>query len=293
MMSSGLFLRFQLSLLAVAGLAGCATLLMLPDAVNEDHYRAQAGDLRPQIDAKMKVISSGGRVTATGGKQIGILPVVYIYDATNTLKPNEEAYYVSIFNNGSGSWVRPFAVSASNAIRDELKARGFEPFIYANSDFEKLGMKQVNEVVDKEIFGTQFRAVAYNGDSDETNYAMTDITRFRNAIVSDVEGVMFMKIKADWEPSSANTMNGDIVMNTGVKLGYEIVLCGRDSGCTSLQTPFENGLGTNLFMPNRNTIDREGRDKNYDFLRSLHGDQLALIVKSAFRKMDAQGAFKK
>lgn len=274
-------------------LGGCASLLMLPDAVTEDHYRAQAGDLGPQIQSKMKAGIPGGRVSFEGSsREVGILPVVYVYDTTNTLKPNEEIYYTSIFNN-SGTWIRPFAVSASNAIRDELKARGLSPFIYANSDLEKLGMKDVNEVLRGELVGTPWRAVAYNGDSYETNYAMTDITRFRSAIVGDTQAVMFMKIKADWEPSSANTMNGDIVLNTAVKLGYEIVLCGAKSGCTSLSTPFENGLTTNLFMPNRNTIDKSGRDKNYDFLRDVHAEQLGQIVKAAFAKMDAQGAFKK
>jgi len=101
-----------------------------------------------------------------------------------------------------------------------------------------------------------------------------------------------MKIRADWEPTTANRLNGDIVLNTTLKLGYEITLCGSDSGCTTVSVPFDKGIGSNLFMPNRNTIEESGRDKNYTFLHTLHGEQLSKIVKLAFEKMDAAGTFK-
>lgn len=199
------------TILCVGFTAGCATLLMLPDELTEDHYKSQAGDITEQVKAKQNHITPGAKVIASGSKAIGILPVVYVYDTTNTLKENEEAYYTSIFNNSSGSWIRPFAISASNAIRDELKARGFSPFIYANSDLTQLGMKDVNTLLSSEIIGTPYRAVAYNGDSADTNYAMTDITKFRTAMVNNIQGVAYMKIRADWEPTSANRLNSDIV----------------------------------------------------------------------------------
>lgn len=291
MKSASRFFVGNVLALSLLSVVGCATLLMLPDEVSEDHYRSQSGDQSAQIKSKMAMMNPGAKLTARESKEVGILPVVYIYDTTNTLKKNEEVYYTSIFNNSTGSWIRPFAVSASNAIRDELTTRGFKPFIYANSDLVSLGMEDINALLG-DLTGTTFKAVAYNGDSRETNYAMTDVTQFRRAIVGKVDGVAFMKIKADWEPSSANTLNGDIVLNTGLKLGYEIVLCGADSGCTTAATSYDKGLMSNLFMPNRNTINDTGLDKNYELLRDLHEAQLKQIVKIAFERFDQQGTFK-
>lgn len=286
------FGKFFLSVFLPFLLTACSALLMLPDELSEAHYRESAGDISTQVKTKMIATNPGVRVGAGEGREVGILPVVYIYDTSNTLKKGEEAYYTSIFNNSSGSWIRPFAVDASNAIRDELTARGFKPFIYSNSDLQTLGMKSAMDLMPRELMGTQFRAIAYNGDSAETNYAMTDVTQFRNAIVNDIQAVAFMKIHADWEPSSANRLNGDIVLNTGLKFGYEIVICGANSGCGSVSTPFTQGIGTNVFMPNRNTIDDDGLDKNYEIIRSIHGDQLRKVVKMAFEKFASQGMFK-
>lgn len=286
------WLPLAIATLSLSFSTGCATLLMLPDELSEEHYKTQAGDLTQQVKSKQNLTNPGAKVIASGSKEIGILPVVYSYDTTNTLKKDEEAYYVSIFNNSSGSWIRPFAILANNAIRDELKSRGFKPLIYANSDLTHFGMKDVNTVLSSELLGTQWRAVAYNGDSAETNYAMTDVTKFRTAIVNNIQGVAFMKIRADWEPTTANRLNGDIVLNTTLKMGYEITLCGANSGCTTVAVPFDKGIVSNLFMPNRNTIEESGLDKNYELLRSLHGEQLKQIVKLAFDKMDAAGTFK-
>lgn len=286
------WLLSAITVLSLSLTVGCASLLMLPDELSEQHYRTQAGDITQQVKTKQNQTSPGTKVIASGSKEIGILPVVYVYDTTNTLKKDEEAYYTSVFNNSSGSWMRPFAVAASNAIKDELKARGFSPFIYANSDLKHFGMKDVNTVLSSEIIGTQFKAVAYNGDSAETNYAMTDVTKFRTAMVNNIQGVAFMKIRADWEPTSANRLNSDIVLNTTLKLGYEITLCGSNSGCTTVTVPFDKGIGSNVFMPIRNSIDDSGRDKNYTLLLELHGQQLGQIVKLAFEKMDAAGTFK-
>jgi hypothetical protein len=111
-------------------------------------------------------------------------------------------------------------------------------------------------------------------------------------MVNNIQGVAFMKIKADWEPTSANRLNSDIVLNTTLKLGYEITLCGSNSGCTTVTVPFDKGISSNVFMPNRNSIDDSGRDKNYTLLHELHGQQLSQIVKLAFEKMDAAGTFK-
>ena len=272
---------------------GCASLLMLPDEVTEEQYRTRAGDITPQLKTKSNVTNQFVKINAVPSKKVGILPIYYIYDTTNTLKNNEEAYYTSIFNNSSGSWIRPFAILANNAIRDELKARGFEPFLYANSDLKALGMKQAGDsAVMGKLFGTSYKAIAYNGDSSETNYVETDETKFRNAIVNDVAAVAYMKIHADWEPTTANTLNGDVVLNTDLKFGYDIVLCGANSGCVSISTPFEKGITASVFMPNRNTINEEGRDKNYEILKSIHGDQLKKVVKNAFAKLEAYGAFK-
>ncbi|KHD89345.1 MAG: hypothetical protein OM95_04255 [Bdellovibrio sp. ArHS] len=276
----------------LGSMVGCATLLMLPDELSEQHYKAAAGDIKPQIRAKMTVNNQFAKMPPSGNKEVGILPVVYFYDTTNTLKKNEEAYYTSIFNNSSGSWIRPFAKEASVAISEELSARGFKSFIYSNSDLEKLGMQSANLLMPKEIFGTGYRAIAYNGESEDTNLAMTDLTQFRSAIVGDMSGVVFMKIQADWEPTTANRLNGDIVLNTTIQLGYEMVFCGANSGCVTAQVPFNKGLTSNLFMPNRNTINENGLDKNYELIRSLHGDQLRAIIKATFEKMDSLGTFK-
>lgn len=121
---------------------------------------------------------------------------------------------------------------------------------------------------------------------------MTDVTKFRTAMVNNIQGVAYMKIRADWEPISANRLNSDIVLNTTLKLGYEITLCGSNSGCTTVAVPFDKGIGSNVFMPIRNSIDDSGRDKNYTLLLDLHGQQLSQIVKLAFDKMDAAGTFK-
>lgn len=272
---------------------GCASLLMLPDEVTEAEYRARAGDITPQLKTKNNINNQFVKIKPVPSKSVGILPIYYVYDTTNTLKKDEEVYYTSIFNNSSGSWMRPFAVAANNAIRDELKARGFEPFNYANSDLKALGMKQAGDsAVMGKLFGTTYKAIAYNGDSAETNYVETDMTKFRNAIVNDVAAVAYMKIHADWEPTTANRLNGDIVLNTDLKFGYELVLCGANSGCVTFSTPFEKGITASMFMPNRNTIDEDGLYKNYDILKSIHGDQIKKIVKTSFEKLDAYGAFK-
>lgn len=282
---------FRIVFITLLGLlfSGCATLLMLPDELSEEHYRNQAGNINSQVKEKINIVNPYAKLGAVHG-EVGILPILYIYDTTNTLKKNEEAYYTSVFNNSSGSWIRPFAVIANTAIQDELKDRGYKSFIYANSDLKQLGMQQASSLIPDNL--SAYKAIAYNGDSRETNYAMSDVTQFRRAILNDMQGVAFMKIQADWEPSSANRLNGDIVLNTAIQMGAEIVLCGAKSGCITAQIPFAKGIQANLFMPNRNTIDQEGLDKNYDIIKSIHGDQIREIVKVAFQKFDTLGTFK-
>lgn len=280
-------LRVSLAVFTAFILTSCATLLMLPDELPESHYRSMAGDIGPQIKSKA-TFSPGGKLPGEKEgltKKVMVLPIVYIYDTNNTLKENEEAYYTSIFNNSSGSWLRPFALSANNTIRDILKSKGYEPTLFGNADLQRMGATPVFNHMGK-LANTQYKAVAYNAESQDTNLAVTNFYDFRKFIGDKNQGVVFMKIIADWEPSSANRLNSDIVLNTTVTFGYEFVLCGVDNGCSTVSVPFEKGITTNLFMPNRNSIDDAGRDKNYTLLSELHNAQLALVIKHAFEKIE-------
>lgn len=289
------FSRPVSALFAVMLSSACATLLMLPDELTEEHYRAQAGDIKPQVDAKMEAFPGatfpGSKASYT--KTVSLLPFVYLYDTTNTLKDNEEAYYTSKFNNGSGSWIRPFAQEATKLVREQLKARGYEAVNYGNAVFESKKVEQIEPQIAKLTNGSHFKGVAYNADNSETNYAVTNFYDFRKFIDKNEQAIIYMMIRADWEPSSANRLNDDIVLNTSIKLGYEFVVCAADSGCTTIKTPYEKGISTNLFMPNRNTIDRDGLNKNYEIIKSIHGEQLKIIVEAIFKKLDAMGTFPK
>ncbi len=87
-------------------------------------------------------------------------------------------------------------------------------------------------------------------------------------------------------------MNGDIVLNTTLKFGYEIVVCGPVAGCSTVAVPYSKGIVSNVFMPNRNTIDDEGMEKNWALIKNIHGGQLKHVISEAFKTFDQQGMFK-
>jgi hypothetical protein len=283
----------RLSIAATIALltTSCAVLLNLPDELSEDHYRQSAGDISAQNKKNMQSSPGALLVKENEGliKKMAMLPVVYVYDTTNTLKKNEEAYYTSKFN---GYWMRAFAVLANNYIYDEFKARGIDIILLRSQYLKEMGARDINQQIDHFNKNQTFHAVAFNAESDETNLAETDFYKFRKYINTSEEAVAYMLIQADWEPSSANRLNGDIVLNTTLKFGYEIVVCGPVSGCSSVTVPYSKGIVSNVFMPNRNTIDKDGMDKNWALIKEIHGAQLKTVISEAFKVFDKQGMFK-
>lgn len=278
-------------------LTACATLLMLPDEQTEEYYTTQSQAVLSQVDSKLKVSPGGKASPPKEGekKSIRVLPIVYDYTVHNTLKKGEEAYYVSVFYNGSGSWIRPFTQIAQMSVAKQLEARGYDYSLLSNNALTQLGAKNADSYLSPgsdRRRGDPVRSVAFNAENNGTNLALVNQNDFRKFIGDDEQGVLFMKFDADWEPSTANTLNKDIVLNSTVTLGYKMVFCGVDA-CSTIEIPFKDGLKTSLPMPNRNTINDQGLDKNYDLIKKLHGAQIDKIVEASFQKLDAMGAFVK
>lgn len=292
---SNLILLF-LGIIFSCFITGCATLLMLPDEQTEDHYTKISQIDNKQIVSKMKAFPGGKAAIPKSGakKSIRMLPIVYKYDVYNTLKDNEEAYYVSIFDNSSGSWIRPFTENLQEAIGALLEKRGYDYSLISNQTLKNLGAKEIQTLIDPadRSKGNITKAVALNAEDSGTNLAIVDRAKFNQFQDDENQGLMYVELDVDWEPSSANRLNGDIVLNTALLIGYKLVACGSNS-CSSIEIPYKNGLNTALFMPNRNTIDQDGRDKNYNLIKKLHGEQLNKILEESFKQLDKMNYFVK
>lgn len=288
-------LKFTVGALLATSLTGCAALLMLPDELSEDHYKSISKVEQKQVVSKMQYFP-GGKLSAPAAgqkKMLRFMPFVYTYDAENTLKKDEEAYYVSIFNNTKGSWYYQMLTRAHESVAAQLEKRGYDYAVFSNKDLKSLGAQEVTRSLPMgRPDGIPSRGIAINAESDETHLAIMETNKFSNLKSESEQGVVYMQIDADWEPTSANRLNGDIVLNTTIKMGFKLSICG-DTGCSTALIPFKNGVVAQLFMPNRNTIDEDGLGKNYNLVKDLHEAQLDLMIAEAFKRFDQSGVFVK
>ncbi|AGH94475.1 hypothetical protein [Pseudobdellovibrio exovorus] len=288
-------LKYTVGAIIAASLTGCSALLMLPDELSEDHYKSISKIDQKQVASKMQYFPGGKLSPPAAGqkKMLRFMPFVYTYDATNTLKKDEEAYYVSIFNNSSGSWYQQLLMRAHESVAAQLEKRGYDYAVFSNNTLKNQGAQEVTRSLPMDRKdGLPNRGIAINAESNESNLAIMETSKYSNLKAEGEQGVVYMQIDADWEPESANRLNGDIVLNTTVKIGFKLSICG-DTGCSTAVIPFKNGVTAALFMPNRNTIDDDGLDKNYALIRDLHEAQLDVIIAEAFKRFDQAGVFVK
>lgn len=286
----------SITILSLSLITGCATLLMLPDELTEEHYTSISQIDSKQISTKMKVFPGGKAQAPKDGiaKSVRLLPIVYKYDTYNTLKENEEAYYVSIFNNSTGSWIKPFTENIQETLGAQLKKRGYDFVLLTNDDLKTLGAKDINSLIDgaDRSKGNLTKGVALNAENRSTNLALVDRSKFGVLVTEEEQAVIYVELDVDWEPSSANRLNKDIVLNTALIIGYKLVACGSN-GCSTIEIPFKDGVRVGLFMPNRNTINEDGLDKNYALIKKLHKAQLDKIIEESFAKLDQMSFFAK
>lgn len=283
-------MKFLVPIVAATLLTSCASLLMLPDEQTEAFYEKNAGITKDQITKNMTA-STGAKITVADKGNVRIMPIIYAYTTYNSLKQNEEVYYTSRLTNHA--WFRDFMLTAHKAVLQELKTRGIDASYY-NSGLEGLsGGKDIERVyrTGESRRGTPLQIAAFN-ENPETNYGFVDKPRLRSHIGETDKGVVLVEFDVDWIPSSANTMNGDIVLNTALVMGFDLTICGAD-GCSNVNVPFSKGIRASLFMPNKNTIDDDGLSKNFALLKKLHGEHIKQIVAAAFERFDAQGVFVK
>lgn len=281
--------QFTLLVFAVGLLTGCATLLNLPDNQTEDFYRNNGKITKDQITRNM-TSSAGAKVNSSAKEEIRVLPIIYSYTTYNNLKKGEEVYYTSRYTNHS--WFRDFMMTAHNEIVTQLKNRGMEASYYKNVADLANG-KDVEQVfrTGESRRGTPLRIAAFNVDPN-TNYGLVDRNNLRKYMDPSDQGVLLALFDVDWSPNTANTLNDDIVLNSNVNMGFNMLFC-SSKGCSEISIPFTKGVQAFLPMPNKNTIDDDGLKKNQVLIKELHGEQLKQIIAAAFEKLDAQKAFSK
>lgn len=274
-------------------LSGCATLLALPDEQTEDFYRNNSKITPAQITKNMTTSTGAKLPPPNKDRKIRLLPVVYSYTTYNTLKPNEEAYYTSRYTNHS--WFHTFMSEAQDEVAIQIRKRGYDLVVYNDNTLANMaGGKDIERVyrVAESRRGTPLRTAALNADS-ENNYGLTDrysLRSYMNPAMDD--GLILVIFDVDWDPQNANTLNGDIVLNSNVKIGFQMVLCDKEA-CSEVNIPFAKGVTTFLPMPNKNTIDDDGLRKNQQLIYKLHGDHLRQIIAEGFKKYDQQSIFSK
>lgn len=274
-------------------MSGCATLLALPDEQTEDFYRNNSKITSAQITKNMTTSTGAKLPPPSKDRKIRLLPVVYSYTTYNTLKPNEEAYYTSRYTNHS--WFRRFMLTAQDEIATQIRKRGYDLVIYNDQTLERMAngkdIEQVYRVAEARR-GTPVRVAALNEDSDK-NHGLVDRYSLRNYMNPSMDdGLILVIFDADWDPQNANTLNDDIVLNSNVKIGFQMVLCDKEA-CSEVNIPFEKGVTTLLPMPNKNTIDDDGLTKNHALINELHGGHLRQIIAEGFKKYDQQNIFSK
>lgn len=287
-------ITLSVSTLAIFIFTGCATLLGLPDEQNEGHYTQISKISSEQVQAKIKSVGEAKAASPKEGspKKIIVLPIVYRYTTYNTLKKGEEAYYTSRFTNGS--WIRPFTLIAQESIDKMLTERGYDYTLLSNNLLQKMGAKDIQSMISPNERRRQdpVRAVALNAENEDTNLAIIEQSAFSKYVSDEEQAVMYVEFDVDWEPNTANTLNKDIVLNTSLSIGYKMVFCGA-TGCSTSEIPFRTPLVASLFMPNKNTINKDGAQRNYELIKQLHAQQLDQLLKESFIYLDKTGAFLK
>lgn len=284
--------RFRVLLLVVLSslFVGCAALLMLPDEQTEEFYRKNGSITKEQITKNMTT-STGATIQVSQKTDVRLLPVIYVYTTYNSLKKDEEAYYTSRYTNHS--WFRDFMMTAHNAVVSELKKRGLETTFYNESLAQMTNNTDIERIyrTGEARRGTPIRVAAFNVNAN-TNYGLVDRNKLRSYMSESDKGVVLVQFDVDWDPSSANTMNKDIVLNTTLIMGFNMTICGADA-CSEVNVPFNKGIRASLFMPNKNTINDDGLSKNHRLVQELHGNHIKQIIQVAFERLDAQGTFVK